>query len=219
MEREQLVAACTALPLFPLPGVMLIPGTTLPLHVFEPRYRQLVKDCVESGGPLALPQVVVSPGVDLTGAPPLHPYAGVGFVRMHHSLPDGRYNIFVQGLARVKLSEELAETGHPYRVARAILLEDDPYTGDELGRVGMQLRGLIAPLLARGGERGRAFLSGLSELDPARVPDALAPMVLPDDESRQGFLRENHPLRRARMVEEKLLTAMAEGAVGTAAEA
>lgn len=219
MEREQLEAACASLPLFPLPGVLLIPGTTLPLHVFEPRYRQLVKDCVESGGPFALPQVVVTPGVDLMGSPPVHPYAGVGFVRMHHALPDGRYNIFVQGLARVKLADELPETGHPYRVARAMLLADTPYGGDELGRVGMQLRGLMAPLLARGGERGQAFLAGLGELDAARVPDALAPMVLGDDEARQTFLAEDHPLRRARLVEERLLTALAEGASAQAAEA
>lgn len=210
MDREQLVAACGALPLFPLPGVLLIPGTTLPLHVFEPRYRQLVKDLLATGGPLALPQVIVGDGVDLMGTPPILPYAGVGVLSMHHQLPDGRFNIFVQGVARVKLGPELPESGHPYRVASAEVLEDVPYHGEELGRVGMELRALVAPLLGRAGERGANFLRGLSELDPERVPDALAPMILTEDAGRQAFLAENHPLARARMVEERLLTAMAE---------
>jgi len=188
MDRARLAAALGALPLFPLPGVLLIPGTTLPLHVFEPRYRQLVKDLLASGGPLALPQVVVNAGVDLMGAPPILPYAGVGILSMHHQLPDGRFNIFVQGVARVKLGSELPDAGHPYRVASAELLEDVPYEGDELGRVGMEMRGLIAPLLARAGERGTTFLAGLNELDPARVPDALAPMLLTEDDARQAFL-------------------------------
>lgn len=220
MERQQLEAACAEMPLFPLPGVLLIPGTTLPLHVFEPRYRQLVKDCLESGKPLALPQVVMGGGeLDLAGSPAIHPYAGVGFVSMHHSLPDGRYNIFVQGLARVRLDEEIPDSGHPYRVARATLLEDEPVPGDELARLGSTLRAVVAPMLARSGERGRFFLNGLSEAPAERVPDAIAPLVLQEDTDRQAFLAENNPVRRARMVEERLLLAVATGVSRVTGEA
>ena len=219
MERFQLEAACAELPLFPLPGVLLIPGTTLPLHVFEPRYRQLVKDCVETGKPLALPQVVMGGATDLLGSPAIHPYAGVGFVSGHHSLPDGRYNVFIQGLARVKLTEEIADSGHPYRVAKATLLEDEPVVGDNLARLGMLLRGLIAPLLARSGERGSLFLAGLVESGDERIADAIAPLVLRDDDDRQAFLAENNPLLRARLVESRLLVALAGGSAQEVGEA
>lgn len=219
MEREQLQAACSELPLFPLPGVLLIPGTTLPLHVFEPRYRQLVKDCVETGKPLALPQVVMGGPIDLMGSPAIHPYAGVGFVSGHHSLPDGRYNVFIQGLARVRLEGEIPDSGHPYRVARAILLEDEPVVGEDLARLGVMLRAIVAPMLARSGDRGTIFLTGLAEAEDARVPDAIAPLVLQQDEDRQAFLAENNPLYRARLVESRLLIAVAGGTTRTVGEA
>lgn len=85
------------LPLFPLP-VVLLPGTAMPLHVFEPRYRQMLADCLERDTPFGvLPQ-----GEEPAGPPP----GTVGcraVVERHMALPDGRSNILVAGTDRFRL--------------------------------------------------------------------------------------------------------------------
>ena len=68
-----------ALPVFPLPRVVFFPGTILPLHLFEPRYRAMMEDCVSSG-PKAMAVALLKPGWDddYEGAPPIHEIAGAG---------------------------------------------------------------------------------------------------------------------------------------------
>lgn len=218
MDRTSLADACRALPLFPLPGTVLMPGNLLPLHVFEPRYRQLVRDCLGSGGPLSVPEVRAGPDLDLSGAPPFLPYAGVGVIAAHQARPDGRFNIVLEPLGRVRIVEELADTGHPYRVGRAELLEDEPVSELELGRVGERVRGLFATLLGRSGPQGAGMLAALQSLPNTRVPDALAVVAFQDVDARQAFLREDNPLRRAALVESAVLALLA-GGIGTAADA
>lgn len=102
--------------LFPLPNVVLFPSQLLALHVFEPRYRRLIRDVISQRLPLAVPRL--KPGFDAAyyGAPPVFEICGVGEVREYSELPDGCYNIVVHGLGRVRLVEELRS--QPYRVAR-----------------------------------------------------------------------------------------------------
>lgn len=203
MEREALVRALDALPLFPLPETVLLPGSLLPLHVFEPRYRQLVKDLLASGGPLSVPQLAED------GASVL-PYAGVGVLGAHHALPDGRYNIVVEPVARVRILGERHDVGTPYRVGRAELLDDLPADPEALAAVGRRVRGLMGALLARVGSRAPGLAPALAALPAAKVPDALAGLVLPDPAVRQAFLAENDPLARARLVEDGVLALLAE---------
>jgi Lon protease-like protein len=94
-----------SLPLFPLTTV-LFPGAPMPLHIFEPRYRQMLADCLSDDRRFGLiPDVDPAPG-------------GVGCVadiRASHSLPDGRSNIVVLGDVRFELIG-LEESSHPYLV-------------------------------------------------------------------------------------------------------
>jgi Lon protease-like protein len=86
-------------PIFPLPGIFLFPHQVLPLHVFEPRYRQMVADLLDGPGRLV---IGVEPAAESNG--PL-PVAGLGEILRHEKLPDGRYHIWVLGLTRVRIHE------------------------------------------------------------------------------------------------------------------
>ena len=118
MSSYDLKKALDELPIFPLPRLVFFPNTTLPLHVFEPRYRKMLADCLETHGAMAV--VRVEPG--LRGGPDrIAKVAGAGIVVHHEQLADGRSNMVLSGSARVAL-EELPFLP-PYRRARATLLE------------------------------------------------------------------------------------------------
>lgn len=87
-------------PMFPLPGVFLFPAQVLPLHVFEPRYRQLVEDCLDGPG-----RIVLGTITDEGDPPAVLPVAGFGEIVRHEKLADGRYNLWLLGLARVRIAE------------------------------------------------------------------------------------------------------------------
>jgi hypothetical protein len=94
------------LPLFPLPNVVLFPGVLLPLHIFEPRYRAMVADALESDRRLGV--VLLRPGWDrdYEGRPPIHAI-GCSSVIVHDTrLVDGRYNIVLRGLDRFRVVAE-----------------------------------------------------------------------------------------------------------------
>jgi uncharacterized protein len=204
MDRNTLSEACRNLGLFPLPGVVLMPGAVLPLHVFEPRYRQLVEDCL-GGKPLCIPQIRKDQESEIAGSPALYPYASVGVIGAHHRLDNGRFNILVQPVGRVRLLAE-RNSSTLYRVAEAELLEDKEVDPRELARIGERVRGLFAMMLA--GEA--TAMEGLARVPAERVAEVLAPHVLEEGEERQQFLAEDDPLRRAKRVEEVVL-----GLVGT----
>ncbi len=206
-----LARACEALPLFPLPNAVLLLGPALPLHVFEPRYRQLVQDVLTDGF-LAIPQML--PAAEAGLLPPMLPYAGIGKILAHRQLDDGRYNILVQPVGRVRLVEELIGAPHPYRVGRMDLLEDTPHVPRELERSGARLLALVGPILAGMGERAVEIRRGLAEMERTRVPEAIAPFVLRDTEERQAYLAEDDPVARALLVESAVLAVMARMGAG-----
>lgn len=208
MDRARLAEACRSLPLFPLPGVLLFPGSLLPLHVFEPRYRALVADCLREERPLSVCQILPSEVQNAKATPRLYPYAGVGIIAAHEKLADGRSNIVIQPVGRVRLDAE-RPSDTLYRVAEASLLEDTPVATAALAATGEELRTMFLPILARAGERGEGLAKAVRELLPERVPEAVASVVVRDEEARQRWLAEDDPLRRARIVEEALLLLLA----------
>jgi len=104
------------IPIFPLPDVVLFPRMALPLHIFEPRYRTMVKDALEGAKVIGL--ALLRPGweAEYEGRPPIYETACAGLVEKCEPLRDGRFDIALRGLARVRIIEELA--GQPYRLAR-----------------------------------------------------------------------------------------------------
>jgi len=101
------------LPLFPLTGVLLLPGTLLPLHIFEPRYRNLVEDVLKADGVFGIIQPVVPrqdnrplPGAEKEN-PELYRVGGAGHIESWERLPDGRYAIQLRGVNRFRSEAEL----------------------------------------------------------------------------------------------------------------
>ncbi len=109
--------------LFPLPNLVLFPHVLQPLHVFEPRYRALVEEALEGDRLIAM--ALLAPGweADYEGCPPLYPAACLGRIATHHRLEDGRYNLLLAGLQRIRLVREL-ESEKPFREAVAVACPD-----------------------------------------------------------------------------------------------
>lgn len=99
-------------PVFPLSNVYLFPGCVMPLHVFEPRYRRMVEDLLDRSGRLVV-GTIQDGEVDGCGRPALLEIGGLGEIGRHERLPDGRFLIWLFGIARVRL-REVAST-NPYR--------------------------------------------------------------------------------------------------------
>lgn len=108
--------------LFPLPGVAMFPHVVAPLHIFEPRYRKMTADALAGDRLIATVQL-------LGGDSPLPPIEGVGCLGriIHHErLADGRYNLLLLGRKRIRLVREVPDPDLPYRVAEAVVVEDEP---------------------------------------------------------------------------------------------
>lgn len=110
-------------PMFPLPNVVLFPYVALPLHIFEPRYRELVADALEEDRLIAL-ALLKSGWEPLAGSQPaIHEMVCLGRITAEERLPDGKYNIVLTGLHRAVVVEEL-HSDRPYRMARLELYRD-----------------------------------------------------------------------------------------------
>src|SRR5919197_1347167 len=115
--RTLLAQTCGVLKVFPLPGAVVLPGTPAPFHVFESRYRAMTADALAGDRMIAVATLVSEEGAVQDRAP-VHPIAGAGIIEVDERRPDGRYDLVVRGVARVRLAAELAN-GKPYRESGA----------------------------------------------------------------------------------------------------
>lgn len=122
-----------AIPVFPLPNVVLFPNVFLPLHIFEPRYRSMVADALE--GDRLIGVVLLRSGWegDYEGRPPVYPVGCAGLITHHERLPDGRYNIVLRGLEKFRIVDE-DDTGgsgpDTYRLARVETMHEPTVEAD-----------------------------------------------------------------------------------------
>lgn len=109
--------------LFPLPNVVLFPHAVLPLHIFEPRYRQMTEDALATDRLITIVQI--RPDADWTNPyePEIEPVACVGRILEYERLPDGRFNFLLVGKKRVRILEELPKS-RLYRQARVQIMDD-----------------------------------------------------------------------------------------------
>jgi Lon protease-like protein len=101
--------ALLRVPIFPLAGALLFPGAQLPLHIFEPRYRSMVRDALASDRLIGM----IQPR-DQREPPSLFEVGCLGRIASAEELEDGRYNIVLEGLGRFRIARE-AEVETPYR--------------------------------------------------------------------------------------------------------
>ena len=94
------------LPLFPLPNVVLFPNVFLPLHIFEPRYREMTADALATDRLIGM--VLLRPGwqADYEGRPPVYRVGCSGVITHADQLSDGRYNIVLRGVERFRIVGE-----------------------------------------------------------------------------------------------------------------
>jgi ATP-dependent Lon protease len=122
-------------PLFPLPEVVLFPGSLLPLHIFEPRYRHMISDLIESGGEFGV----------LTSKEGDSQVSSAGCcaeILKVERLADGRMNILTRGTGRIEVVETVVESPYPIGLVNAIV--DEETDGNELRALSLVTKKLLA---------------------------------------------------------------------------
>src|SRR5687768_17030188 len=130
-----------AVPLFPLPGVVLFPRAVLPLHIFEDRYRAMTADALNADKAIAMALLKAGWEKSYYGRPAIEPVVCVGRILSHEKLADGKYNFLLQGVQRARIIRENGGGGGgggagagerdgaeetPYRTAHLQPLEETP---------------------------------------------------------------------------------------------
>ena len=147
------------LPLFPLPNVVLFPNVFLPLHVFEPRYREMVADALASDRIIGM--VLLRPGWDrdYEGSPPVYPIGCSGVITHVERQTDGRYNIVLRGVERFRIVDE--DHTRSYRRATVVPVPEAtvPADRDAIRRYRSKLEALLAPAVEKSAARMPAAMS------------------------------------------------------------
>jgi len=140
------------LPLFPLPNVVLFPNVFLPLHIFEPRYREMVADAVASDRMIGM--VLLRPGWEreYEGRPPVYTVGCSGVLTHVERMADGRYNLVLRGLERFRIVEE--DHGRSYRRVSIEPLPETRLSADDRAAIRNQrskLESMLSPAVERAG--------------------------------------------------------------------
>ncbi len=196
MDRDTLDRAAAALPVFPLPRIVLMPRDLLPLHVFEPRYQALVTEVLATHGLLGM--ATLKPGfeADYAGSPPIYDAIAIGSIVRHLPLPDGRSNVVVQWIARGTAIEELPSS--PFRRFR-VAVRADVHSNAPL----TLLRSLVVQLGAYAPDASHEALR-LAALPSDALVDHLAARVLETPGDRLAYVAQDDLEIRAHQLEGRL---------------
>jgi Lon protease-like protein len=188
-------------PIFPLAGALLFPRAQLPLHIFEERYREMVRDALAGPGRIAMIQPKPVLG-EVEGAegdhPPLFRAGCLGEIVGVEELDDGRFNIVLQGSHRFRLIAE-ADIGTPYRQADVDLAAFDDSEPDPLP---LLLRSSVEREARKFGDAlGLAVdWTAVGRLDDEMLVNAIAQVAPFDPGAKQALLEEPGLAGRAELV-------------------
>ena len=129
-------------PLFPLSDLILFPGQVVPLHVFEPRYRQMTQDLLDSNGELILGTVLGEDRKKLGLVAPVQPVAGLGRIQRYQSLEDGRFLIVVLGERRVEIEPVDRGKAYPEAIFTPVIEIDSMIADPDMENLQDVLRGI-----------------------------------------------------------------------------
>ncbi len=215
------------MPLFPLSQVTLMPHAVLPLHVFEPRYRQMVEDALDGAGQIAM--AVVAPGErvrremgdsgleqesipdDVGERPALREAVCVGQIVQHHKLLDGQFAVALHGVCRARIVTEVeAGPGVLYRSAMLEPIGLAPVDENALVGPRMELSRLLDSTVLRDMADAKAVVKCL--VDPEMPTSAILELVtvslLNDQEVRYQLLAEGDVAKRAALIRAELMDLM-----------
>jgi Lon protease-like protein len=183
-------------PLFALPNVVLFPKTPIPLYIFEERYRTMVRETLAGSGELVLGLLRAGPELSYAGASAVHEIACLGKIDTYEELEDGKYNIVVIGIQRVRIIREVQHS--PYRLVEVERLEDIAY--DERSPDVVKRHNHLGGLFARFTELATGMKQRAMELMPQLDFESLVNMVamtlnLPT-EQKQALLEISEVPRR-----------------------
>ena len=188
-------------PIFPLPNCVLLPQATLPLHIFEPRYRAMVLDAIDSRGLIGMACFEGDNWKsNYEGSPPIREHICIGLIVKHEKLPDGRYNIWLQGICRARVVTEIDSA--PYR--KAIVRPTELVQPEEIDLLGTRAR--LDELLNDPVLKSLASVSSIHRWLSPEIPTTalidLASMALAEGfEDRYRILAEPNMMRRASSLE------------------
>lgn len=206
-EASDIVSGVNELPLFPL-SVVLFPGVPLPLHIFEPRYRQMLDDIRVASNLFGLSYFDAStseqefPAVGSIGC--------VAKVTDTQAFPDGRSNILTVGVIRYRI-EEYVERGDPYLVARVSYFEDEADDSEAVGESSREVAETFTRIAraVRTINDERANLPDIADTEPQRLSFLVAAAMEVDTDVKQELLELRVTSERLRRLRDILARAVA----------
>lgn len=178
------------IPIFPLPRTVLLPGEVLPLHIFEPRYRSMVRDALASHRVLGIVEAIPDTDTEDVGAASVRPIGCVGFIAQHEELPDGRFLLWLLGLERFRIDEEL-HLATLYRQVRVTYVpaEESAQRLAGIQPLRQELRALLPSLVDADVTTRRMLGAQMKEVSDTQII-ALACQILELDSQRKQQILE-----------------------------
>jgi Lon protease-like protein len=193
------------IPIFPLPRVVLLPSEVLPLHVFEPRYIELVRDAVASHQVIGMVEVLPGHEDELPQSPPVRDIGCVGFIASQEELEDGRFLLWLLGLERFRIEREL-EVATSYRQVQ-VQYEPTPESPKRLAGIRplrQELRSLLPTLVDLDDGSREQFSNHMAEVADAQLIALAAQILELPSERKQTLLEAANLSERFLMVYEDL---------------
>lgn len=188
-------------PLFPLPDTAFFPHTLLPLHVFEPRYKAMITDVLESDRMIGIVQLRPGWDDDYFGSPPIYKVFGLGRIIESERWDDGRYDVLVAGQYRAQLVQEIER--EIYREAEVELIPDQ-IPSESAGEV-QEIHELLLDIFKKLSSSLPADVKiytgeDADELSPGMLTDIMASLLVNDPYDRQSLLAEPNVARRQQLL-------------------
>jgi ATP-dependent Lon protease len=206
-EASDRVMGVTQLPIFPL-SIVLFPGVPLPLHIFEPRYRQMLED-IRAGNSLFGLSYFDSSNSDAE-VPPAGHIGCVAEVTETQTLPDGRSNILTVGVIRYRI-ESYVKSNEPYLIARVDFFEDEPEDDEVLRESSREVADSFTRIAraVRVINDERASLPDISDTEPQRLSFLVAAAMEVDADVKMELLELQSTSERLNRLREMLASALA----------
>ncbi|MCH7518249.1 MAG: LON peptidase substrate-binding domain-containing protein [Candidatus Dadabacteria bacterium] len=190
-------------PLFPLSSVVFFPNTLLPLHIFEPRYKEMVNAAINNEKIIGM--ALLKPGweSDYYGNPDVYDVIGMGRIVSSEVFEDGKINIILYGLKRAKIQEIIKDL--PYRLARVDIVENNHDADDEIYR--RKIEELIYKWNLYLNEKQKSHRINVNtKLPLENLTDTLASLIFSNVFDKQRILEETKVLKRAETIIHDLQT-------------
>jgi Lon protease-like protein len=184
-------------PVMVLPNAVLVPHALLPLHIFEPQYREMLSDCLERNRLFCI--ALQLPGATDAEPANFHRVGGIGLVRACVGCDEGTSNLILQGLARVRFGKVLR--AEPFRVVEIGEFETECGNEVEAEALGVKVVEMCGQLQEKGQTLPPALIQKLRYVhDPELIADIVTQTFLRDPMQQQRLMEETVVAERMRML-------------------